>query len=112
MKPALTNTELPTHTPASPTTESAFPVLVLTSPIKTGEKATVQIQTVPGASCFLAYTTPSGSHSSAKGLGETTADNTGTCSWTWNISASTKAGTGKLSITVNDLTQNFDIVIQ
>jgi hypothetical protein len=123
-KPAPTNTKLPTPTwtpaPPSPTstqspspiTESGFNILVLTSPIKAGEKATVQVQSVPGASCSLAYTTPSGSHSSAKGLGETIADSNGVCSWTWKISASTKTGTGKLTITINDVTQSLDIVIQ
>jgi hypothetical protein len=103
----------PTNTqPPAPTSAPAFTVLVLTSPVQAGGKATVQIQTVAGASCFLGYTTPAGTDSKATGLGATTADAGGICSWTWEIGPSTRPGTGRLAITANGATQVFDIVIQ
>ncbi len=108
-----TFTLAPTNsTPPTPTTTSAFTVLVLTSPVRVGENTTVQIQTVAGASCFLSYTTPSGTDSQATGLGATTASANGVCSWTWNIGLKTNTGTGSLAITANGVTQMFNIVIQ
>jgi hypothetical protein len=67
---------------------------------------------VASASCFLSYTTPSGTDSEAAGLGETTADIKGVCSWTWKIGSKTKLGEGRLVITANDSTQFLSIVIQ
>jgi hypothetical protein len=103
-----TSTLAPTNTASA----SDFTILVLTSPVRAGSSATVRIQTVAGASCFLSYTTPSGTDSQAAGLGATTADTKGVCSWTWNIGPKTKAGTGSLAITANGSTQYLSIVIQ
>lgn len=110
----VTFTSESTSTLASTNTASTsdFTILVLTSPVPAGSNATVRIQTVADASCFLSYTTPSGTDSQAAGLGPTTADAKGVCSWTWNIGPKTKAGTGSLAITANGSTQLFSIVIQ
>jgi hypothetical protein len=102
------STLAPTNT-ASP---SDFAVLFLTSPVSVGSNATVRIQTLASASCFLSYATPSGTDSEAAGLGETTADAKGVCSWTWKIGSKTKPGEGSLSITANDSTHFLSIVIQ
>jgi hypothetical protein len=99
----------PTSTQANIPT---FTLLLLTSPVQAGANATVQIQTSAGATCFLSYTTPAGTDSTAKGLGVTTADGNGVCSWTWEIGSSTKSGTGRLAITVDGKTQFLDIIIQ
>lgn len=106
--PESTSTFAPTNTASA----SDFTVLVLTSPVRAGSNATVRIQTVAGASCYLSYTTPSGTDSQAAGLGATTAGANGVCSWTWNISPKTNAGTGSLAISANGSTQFLSIVIQ
>lgn len=106
--PESTSTFVPTDTASA----SDFTILVLTSPVRAGSNATVRIQTVAGASCYLSYTTPSGTDSQAAGLGATTADAKGVCSWSWNISPKTNAGTGSIAITANGSTQFFSIVIQ
>jgi len=98
--------------PPAPTVTPAFTVLVLTSPVQVGGNANVQIQTTANASCFLSYTTPEGTSSDAKGLGATTADSNGICSWIWKIGPGTKPGTGELAIRANGVTRSFDIVIQ
>jgi len=67
---------------------------------------------VAGASCILSYSTPAGTESQAKGLGSKTAGANGLCSWSWEIGGSTNPGTGSITITANDETQFFDIVIQ
>lgn len=111
---------LPTQAPQATATEAAppptaapaFTVVNITSPISAGSNANVTIQTAAGASCFLGYTTPSGTVSEAQGLGAATADGNGICSWTWRIGGSTNPGTGSLAITANGVTQYFQIVIQ
>ena len=112
-EPTITFTLVPTDSPfPTSTTTSAFTILVLTSPVQAGGNAFVQIQTVAGTNCFLSYTTPSGSDSEATGLGTTTANSNGVCSWTWKIGPQTNSGTGSLAITANGTTQFFNIVIQ
>jgi len=91
---------------------SDFTVLALTSPVYAGSNATLRIQTLASISCFLSYTTPSGTASKAAGIGKTTADSKGVCSWTWKIGPKTKAGTGELVITANDSIQYLGIEIQ
>ena len=103
-----TSTLAPTNTASA----SDFTILVITSPVSAGSNATVRIQTVAGTSCFLSYTTPAGTDSQAAGIGATTADAKGVCSWTWKIGPRTKAGTGSLAITANHSTQFLSIVIQ
>jgi hypothetical protein len=104
--------------PAQPTpanTAAVAPgltVLMLTSPVAVNANATLQIQTVAGASCFLTYYTPKGSKSTATGLGATTANGNGVCTWSWKIGPSTTPGTGKLTVTGNGLTRSLPIVIQ
>jgi len=112
--PTQTRPPAPTFTPAPPTHTAApaFTVLEFTSPVPVNGDARVVVQTVPGATCSLSYRTPSGSQSGAAGLGQTSADANGICAWRWTIGASTTPGTGRVTITVNGATQNFEIVIQ
>lgn len=111
-----TKTKIPTRSPTLPpaytATLSAFKLLSLTSPIPVDGTARAQIKTVPGATCYLSYTTPAGSDSKARGLGSTIASTSGICSWSWNIGPKTRLGTGTIAFTANGLTQYFDIVIQ
>jgi hypothetical protein len=113
--PQPTEPATETSVPAIANTEPApVPVelLLFTTPISAGKDAWFGIKTLRGARCFLAYTTPSGTDSTAAGLGAQTADTDGRCRWTWNISASTNAGTGHLLLTVNGQTFPYDIVIE
>lgn len=115
--PAFTATQSvpqPTQPPQATATQAPppFAVINITSPVSAGSNANVVIQTSAGVGCYLSYTTPSGTVSQAQGLGATTADGSGICSWTWLISSSTNPGTGSLAISANNVTQYYPIVIQ
>lgn len=112
-------TEAPTLAPAAtepptvaPPVGDTIALVSLTSPIGAGGDASLVIQTTPGATCFLSYTTPSGTQSGAQGLGATTANGEGRCGWSWRISGSTNPGTGKLFASAGTANASFDIVIQ
>lgn len=94
---------------ASPAT---IKIVKLTSPVKRNAKAKLVIQTAPGAKCHLIYRTPSGTVSTAKGLGAKVADKKGLCTWNWKIGSTTKPGNGQLIITANNLTLRKPIVIK
>ena len=79
--------------------------------IKKGADATLIIQTAPNVGCFLTYVEPNGVVSTAEGLGKKIADATGICRWDWKISASTAAGTGRLSVAAKGPAASFDIVV-
>lgn len=102
----LPTAPLPTQPPAGIT------LISLTSPVAAGANANLVIQTAPGVSCFLTYTTPSGNRSEAQGLGATTADGNGLCGWTWRIGSSTNPGTGRLSVSAGTANASFEIIIQ
>lgn len=97
----------PTQAPAA-----AITLVSLTTPAARNSNATLVIQADAGVTCILSYTTPSGSASSADGLGSVTADGAGRCTWTWKIGPSTKQGTGSLFVTVGNQHASFEIVIQ
>jgi hypothetical protein len=109
-------TATPTQEPPTPTppTPLAITLVSLTSPVGAGAYASLVIHYAPGAGCFLSYVTPHGTLSVAKGLGGTTADGNGNCGWSWKIGTNTYAGTGHLSVSVNNgqASAGYDIVIQ
>ena len=76
-----------------------------------GGRATVVAQTMPGASCSIAYRTPAGTSSTAQGLGSKIADASGTASWTWEIGPSTRPGTGTVVVTCNGASARTPIEI-
>lgn len=111
--PVIVATDIPVvQATATAPRASGFTLLSLTSPIAAGATAHLSIQTAPNAVCTLSYTTPAGTDSTAGGLGQTTADGNGVCSWAWEISGRTKAGTGRIFVTADGVSQGFDIVIQ
>ena len=104
--PAGTNTPAPTATqPAStptpaPTADpNRLELVSVTSPIASGNDATLVVQVAPGKSCRLAYNNPNGSASPAAGLGTQTAGEDGKITWTWGISPNTSPGTGTAYVT-------------
>jgi hypothetical protein len=102
----------PTPSPSPTPTEIVFTIVKYLSPIKAGHRTQLTIKVPPGASCFLSYTTPSGTVSATQGLGPRTATSDGICGWTWSIRSNTRPGTGMLEITVNGVTVTMPIEIE
>ncbi len=98
----------PTPTPAPITLE----LLHLTTPIKCGQDATLQVRAAPDIQCHLSYETPAENPSQAKGLGPTTADSQGVCTWNWHIQHNTSPGTGILTVQAASQTATYPIEIQ
>lgn len=102
-----------TPLPALAASSNTVKIVKLTSPIKHGKKAKLIVQALkPGDQCNLAYRTPSGTNSKAKGLGAKTADKKGQCIWTWEIGSNTKPGTGQLTIKASGVTLRKPIIIK
>lgn len=116
---APTDTSVPIIQPTQPPVVDtqpppapAFTLINLTSPINAGQTASASIQTTPGANCFISYHTPSGTDSTAAGLGAITADGNGICSWSWEIGGNTNSGTGRVTISAGGDVQTFPIEIR
>jgi LysM repeat protein len=71
----------------------------VSTPIKVGQKATVQASAPAKGSCSLQYTPPAGSPSSAAALIARAADASGIVSWDWDIAGNTKKGKGTVIVT-------------
>jgi hypothetical protein len=88
-------------------------VVSLTSPIERGYRATLTVQTTPGAYCTIAvyYKTV---QSTAAGLEPKQADATGQVSWTWRVGNRTSPGTWSIRVTstVGNQTTTQDIPIK
>jgi hypothetical protein len=98
--------------PASFTASAPVTIVKFTKMVERGSKASVIIKTTPGAACHLAYRTPSGHLSTARGLGQKTANRQGLCRWSWKISRETNPGTGSVTITVNGVGKKYKILIK
>lgn len=112
--PTVTFAPIPTSTPIQTATSTPirpFQFLELPEQVKAGEDMKVVLQAWQGATCFLAYYTPDGGMSSARGLGPVTADSLGRCTWEWHISANTSLGPGKLVVSINDIQETHELVI-
>jgi beta-lactamase superfamily II metal-dependent hydrolase len=88
----------PTAQPTT-TSELSIKVVSLTSPIAPGQRATLKIQTTPGADCTIAVYYKSG-RSQAQGLGPQTAAADGGVTWSWKVGSSTTPGTWRIVVTV------------
>jgi len=110
--PAPTSAPKPPPAPTATSAPFGYTITFLTSPILAGQNVTLKIKTAPNSACNLSYVTPQGDTSNMAGLGATTADGNGVCSWTWKITPNTKPGTGKLFITAGGVTGEKDITIQ
>ncbi len=83
----------------------------LTSPVKRGQTASLSASIVAGASCSIAYTTPTGTHSTAQGLVSKATDSAGNVSWSWVIGTSTNPGTGTVTVTCGGQTTSAPITV-
>jgi hypothetical protein len=98
--------------PASAASPVPVTIVKFTKAVERGGKAAVIIKTTPGATCFLAYRTPSGRLSTTRGLGKKIANRQGLCRWSWNIYRETHPGIGSVTITVNGVDKKYPITIK
>ncbi len=73
-------------------------------------EALFQVQTNPGETCNLQYTTPDGQRRQAEGTGIVIADQRGLCEWKWEVGP--EEGTASVNITVNQISQDLELEIR
>lgn len=102
----------PAFTPTQ-TTPSAGGLVILsvTSPVNTGNSATLTAKTSPNASCSITVYYKSGP-SSASGLSPKNADASGMVSWTWTVGARTTPGTWPIDVTCGGITQSTTFTVK
>jgi hypothetical protein len=79
-----------------------------------GGRASVTVQTAPGATCSVQYVTAAGTRSTAQGQGSRASKTTGqdgSASWSWAIGPSTKPGIGSVTATCSSGTASTSIPI-
>jgi hypothetical protein len=102
LPPTARPTPRPTPKPtvARPPASLSVTFVSLPGPAIPGSTASMSARTSSGAVCSAKVTWPSGTVSAAAGLKTTpTAGSGGLVSWTWNVSATTRAGTAKAAVT-------------
>ncbi len=78
-----------------------------------GRRASASVRTLPGASCWMVYTPPTGTVSGVLALEDpVTASDGGLVSWQWQVALGTPAGFASLDVTCNDLKAREWIWIQ
>ena len=86
--------------PSHPIGQDLFVELMnLTSPVKQGAEATVEVRSLPGAECTIRVRYKSG-YSTATGLYAKTVDESGIVVWTWTVGTWTTPGTWPIYVTV------------
>jgi hypothetical protein len=79
-----------------------------------GGRASVTVETTPGATCSVQYVTPAGSKSTAAGQGANvskTVGPDGQASWSWDIGPSTGSGSGSVTANCSTGTATTPIII-
>lgn len=105
----LTVTPVPTHTPLF--TPGPLTFIELPKEIRAGSDVKVIVQAWQGATCYLEYFTADGNPSQAEGLGVTTPDGLGRCTWVWRINANTHEGLGKVIVHVGEFEEEHSLEI-
>lgn len=98
------------NTPEPPK-ELNVTLVSLTSPIKAGKTATIEIISDPGVEYEIIVKYSSGA-SSAKGLEPKFSDNEGRVSWTWKVSANVKPGEYSITITSGNASYKTTFVVE
>lgn len=98
-------------TPSGDPQTSALTLLAGRESVAQGAKATVRVQTTPGAVCTIHVKLPSGSYSGAAALTEKTADDDGVAEWVWTIASNTKPGTATVTVTSGGEILEFNFTI-
>jgi cytoskeletal protein RodZ len=89
----LESTVAPTETPS----ELFLDEVSVTSPVTKGNYASLTSRTLPGALCQITVYYKSGA-SSAKGLEQKTADDSGNVSWSWKVGSATTSGNWRIVV--------------
>jgi hypothetical protein len=107
---------IPLHLTLSQETLSAgchvagFQILSRPTVVLSGGQAVYQIQTDPGETCTLQYTAPDGAMTQAQGTGAIKANSQGVCKWTWDLGD--LQGYGLVTVTIDQITQDFSIEVR
>lgn len=78
--------------------------------VVSGGEAFFQVQTSPGETCSMQYTTPDGQRRQAEGTGTVIADQYGLCEWKWEVGP--EEGTATVNITVEQISQDLELEIR
>jgi len=102
-----------TPTPATPTLSATAPAgtiafLQVRSPVTRGSTGEVTLQTKPGATCFLTYS----SGSDSRQLDTKTADGSGIVTWSWTLESGATPGAWPIDATCGGATARAMFRIQ
>ena len=75
-------------------------------------KTTISVEAVPGAVCELIFISSNGGHSNAEGLGLTTANEMGLCSWSFVIEEAERKYDARLLIYVDGVSETHFMEIR
>jgi hypothetical protein len=89
---------------------AGFWIIYRPSVVVAGGQAEYQIQTDPGETCTLRYTTPDGTPSQVQGTGAITADSQGICRWVWDVGA--VEGVATVTVSIDEITQDFQLELR
>jgi len=78
----------------------------------TNSNVTVSVEAQPGTNCSITYISPTGETNEAEGLGGTTADESGMCTWTWRIGEIKQKGAGRVIISIGEISETHFIEIR
>ncbi len=87
-------------------------IVGLASSVIAGEDITLKAEAKPRTTCMIAYTTPSGKSSNARGLKAKLTGNSGTVTWKWRIGSGTSAGAAKVRVTCGPESVEKSFVVQ
>lgn len=105
----LTFTPIPTNTPLF--TPGPLTFIELPKEVRAGNDIKVVVQAWEGAYCFLEFFTKDDNKSVANGLGSTSPNSLGRCTWTWHVNSNTHEGTGKLIVQVGEFVEEHPLEI-
>lgn len=89
---------------------AGFQLLRRPSVVIAGGQAGYRIRTDAGETCTLQYIPPDGKPSQAPGTGSITADSEGLCAWNWEVG--TAEGIGTVTVTIDEISQEFSIEVR
>jgi hypothetical protein len=95
--PVVEPTPEPTEEPEAEPAELAIRVTKLTASVRRGATASITIKTAAKARCSIDVEYKSGS-STAKGLGDKTANSSGLVTWSWKVGSNTTRGSWPIYI--------------
>lgn len=89
---------------------AGFKIISRPSIALANNRGSFEILTHRGEKCSLQYTDPAGVRIEAQGTGTITADARGICKWEWDLGS--VKGNGTVTITIDEITQDFSLEIR